>query len=570
MNSALEQYFDQFITVPDYDLNNPISQQQFFQEGGFARFFPVNPGGYQAMQPLQIRSMPDVSQNALWNSVANNGMQLGNLGLNKQQLNLQRDRFAYQKTQDVVDNKYKELQYQLGVQELDQRKKEFEINSVFNKIKLMNTMRDDFIGQEVLPQHAERWGKMVNDSGLPQALESGDIEAQAKAVSKMMGSQDYVEMYSAVKKRDHDFNVLAKVIAADKDAIQFVDMNKLMTEGVVDMDEAGYTTHKATQKALNDALTVQKTFAAQIAGQLDESELKEHALGVKVLESNMTGDPEQDMITWQKFNSKWAARKSPGGGGAALNPGTYGYILEMENRPGWDHEKAVQDALRIEQAKNSSVSKMQYSGLNPFGQDPKNPNPNMVMDDFTSKISKMALGAPYGTEHKLTGGLDGDWMRTFAGDASGFTFHGPNPTGPVFGGLLGQSEGQKGVKGSNEYTFIPHTFVVHEGGPTGTTTVKGTISTSNLAVAEKFEENPTKGANGQYEINNVKVTDINSTLGLNIPLESPYKNGTSIIGTDGKSYNAVPNGNGTYKIVDANGAVIKQSASQADIDRYKK
>ena len=38
MKSALENYLDEYLTTPDYNLENPMSQSFFYQEGGFAKF----------------------------------------------------------------------------------------------------------------------------------------------------------------------------------------------------------------------------------------------------------------------------------------------------------------------------------------------------------------------------------------------------------------------------------------------------------------------------------------------------------------------------------------------------
>lgn len=579
MNNSLQEYFNEYITTPDYDLNNPMSQQFFFQDGGFARFFPVLPGGYQPIQAVQGQNTGG-DQHALWNSFANNGIQLGrvlgNQRLLNQQLQINKDRLAYQKEADALDLQYKR-------EALDQRRYEFGINSAVDQIKLMSTIQDKYLNLPVLPQDIPDYKTVISDYKIDQyakELESATSpEASIQALQKLAGATSgmaadsrFREIQANILRRDKDLEFIKTI---PDDQLKYYKLNKYFNElssGVkgpngglptLDFDQTLFD----QDQEINRNLQQEKAYAAKAGAMLKEQDAKQAEVALGILNANLLNkdgtpkSPEEQMLAYQKFNSdiaRMTASRQP-----QLAQNEFGFMDKFGDEMGLTPQQQWAEINKYQSNKNNL---RYHADTNPFdGRNPTSPGYNIKDQNWvTQELGKAIQGQnPIGYPKPLPPSIQLQMGETLTGSKN-YTFHGNNPN----------DDGENGVKGEGNFSFIPNTVKVNGKNdpnnagkylaePNGFTTFKGTIITKDKNTALKFDKdakpvNP-GSATPEYRISDVEVTVPNTGVeGIGFELPSNLTSQNNIINLQG-GYQAMQNLDGSYIVRAPDGQTLSMT-----------
>lgn len=226
MKTALQDYIEKYITTPDIDIMSDTNREFIYQEGGYSRFFPVLPGGYQPIQAPQ-GTPPEQGQHALWNSVSQNLQGLGRIGLGNRELKMR-------ESQNKIDNELGFARLELAKQQLSQQDAQFKITTAFEQMRMSNTMIDNFNKLEFPSYRMEAYKDLLKNGGGAAAWDEYNSattpEEQLKAANKLQGflGKPELRQWSMEKKRDDetlkDLEILAK---ADPLSLQYKNISEV-------------------------------------------------------------------------------------------------------------------------------------------------------------------------------------------------------------------------------------------------------------------------------------------------------------------------------------------------------
>jgi len=230
MKTALQDYIEKYITTPDIDIMSDVNREFIYQEGGYSRFFPVLPGGYQPIQAPQ-GTPPEQGQHALWSSVAQNLQGAARIQQGNRQLKMQ-------ESQNKIDNELGYARLELAKQQLSQQDAQFKITTAFEQMRMSNTLHDRITNVE-LPSYRQKEyedyigspdGIAVNMKAYEDAVAADDLNAQMRAANKINAAMSNPNMikWSMEKKRDDetlkDLEILAK---ADPLSLQYKNISEV-------------------------------------------------------------------------------------------------------------------------------------------------------------------------------------------------------------------------------------------------------------------------------------------------------------------------------------------------------
>lgn len=341
MKTAVQDYIEKYITTPDIDIMSDTNREFIYQEGGYSRFFPVLPGGYQPIQAPQ-GTPPEQGQHALWNSVSQNLQGLGRIGLGNRQLKMQ-------ETQNKIDNELGYARLELAKQQLSQQDAQFKITTAFEQMRMSNTLHDRINNVEIPTYRQKEYedyigspdGIAVNMKAYEDAVAADDLNAQMRAANKINAamSNPNIIKWSMEKKRDDetlkDLEILAK---ADPLSLQYKNISEVASAVVsgqqpppVDWVGKDFYEKQASEQLYNEAkaqerelsirtreatiaLTEAKADLAEIDSMVTAMDLQEARLEFDELNKALAGisDPVARLDIIREYKAKVIASKSGG------------------------------------------------------------------------------------------------------------------------------------------------------------------------------------------------------------------------------------------------------------------
>ncbi len=315
MKTALQDYIEKYITTPDIDIMSDTNREFIYQEGGYSRFFPVLPGGYQPIQAPQ-GTPPEQGQHALWNSVSQNLQGLGRIGLGNRELKMR-------ESQNKIDNELGFARLELAKQQLSQQDAQFKITTAFEQMRMSNTMIDNFNKLEFPSYRMEAYKDLLKNGGGAAAWDEYNSattpEEQLKAANKLQGflGKPELRQWSMEKKRDDetlkDLEILAK---ADPLSLQYKNISEVASAVVsgqepppVDWVGNDFYEKQASEQLYNEAkakerelgvrtreanifLTQAKTDLAEIEAMVSEMDLQEATLEYQAVKAAVDAEPD--------------------------------------------------------------------------------------------------------------------------------------------------------------------------------------------------------------------------------------------------------------------------------------
>lgn len=341
MKTAVQDYIEKYITTPDIDIMSDTNREFIYQEGGYSRFFPVLPGGYQPIQAPQ-GTPPEQGQHALWSSVAQNLQGAARIQQGNRQLKMQ-------ETQNKIDNELGYARLELAKQQLSQQDAQFKITTAFEQMRMSNTLHDRITNVE-LPSYRQKEyedyigspdGIAVNMKAYEDAVAADDFNAQMRAANRINAAMSNPNMikWSMEKKRDDetlkDLEILAK---ADPLSLQYKNISEVASAVVsgqqpppVDWVGKDFYEKQASEQLYNEAkaqerelsirtreatiaLTEAKADLAEIDSMVTAMDLQEARLEFDELNKALAGisDPVARLDIIREYKAKVIASKSGG------------------------------------------------------------------------------------------------------------------------------------------------------------------------------------------------------------------------------------------------------------------
>ena len=317
MKTAVQDYIEKYITTPDIDIMSDINREFIYQEGGYSRFFPVLPGGYQPIQAPQ-GTPPEQGQHALWNSVSQNLQGLGRIGLGNRELKMR-------ESQNKIDNELGFARLELAKQQLSQQDAQFKITTAFEQMRMSNTLHDRITNVEIPTYRQKDYETFLSQpGGVAESMKAyedagDDVNAQMKAANRINSalSNPNLVKWSMEKKRDDetlkDLEILAK---ADPLSLQYKNISEVASAVVsgqepppVDWVGNDFYEKKASEQLYNEAkakerelgvrtreanifLTQAKTDLAEIEAMVSEMDLQEATLEYQAVKAAVDAEPD--------------------------------------------------------------------------------------------------------------------------------------------------------------------------------------------------------------------------------------------------------------------------------------
>lgn len=500
MNSALDDYINEYISIPNFDLTNHLNQQFFFQEGGFARFFPVLPGGYQPIQ-APIQQAPKLDQHELWASVANTITQAGAQINQKRQFNktfeLQQQKFEQDKQQNEINTQLAMANLDLSKQRLTQDQQQFDINKTFKQIELMNTISDKLLNLDLPIYRQEELKAAVTPvAEAMSSLNTADGGESLTNVSKQIGIAygklaPYIQEEAHNKQQLKEMELAAQLFPKLYDDPKYGNAGKLLMEKLNGQPPSetlhlNYDLLQQDQQILRDQQTkIQDAQVKHLEMQAKEDDANAFLLSIKgeqgkaIYEGMMeelkgVTDPSKKADIIQKWNAKTSGNQS------------------INNIPGFIEKYHDDPAMMAMLEKFVILEHTQKSVSSSTGQTAGN--------DFTSDILKLAPNV--GHNGFLDSKNQGILADTFKG--GDYSLNGPK-TSETGGGEITTKD---------NLTYIPTEIRINDDGLT--TTVTGFVKTKSVDVAKELMKDPVKNSDGYYYINDVLVTEPNTRLNIDL------------------------------------------------------
>lgn len=535
MKTALQDYIEKYITTPDIDIMSDTNREFIYQEGGYSRFFPVLPGGYQPIQAPQ-GTPPEQGQHALWNSVSQNLQGLGRIGLGNRELKMR-------ESQNKIDNELGFARLELAKQQLSQQDAQFKITTAFEQMRMSNTMIDNFNKLEFPSYRMEAYKDLLKNGGGAAAWDEYNSattpEEQLKAANKLQGflGKPELRQWSMEKKRDDetlkDLEILAK---ADPLSLQYKNISEVASAVVsgqepppVDWVGNDFYEKQASEQLYNEAkakerelgvrtreanifLTQAKTDLAEIEAMVSEMDLQEATLEYQAVKAAVDAEPDlQKKVDIIKgFKEKVKAGKAA-------------FVPNNEYSMAWMLGETDEERLAIAQ---DLLARSHTSSMKVFdSKAPVDPNNRPV----TNTLSKAIINA--------TGGKTDTWSSISSaeyGELSNVI-----PTSTRFTHPMGPMKGSVSMD-KNTDSFNPGHVRVHSSD--GSISFKGKFVTKNYKKAKAlgYTGKENDDVEYQYIIDNVNVT-------------SPY---SQISGEDLRGY--APNS----RSLNQSGSTTQQSTTQ--------
>lgn len=571
MKSALQEYMDEFVVAKDYNVNNPISQTSFFQEGGFARFIPVglSQTTYNPIPQIGTPQAPKMDQHELWNSVANNGMQLGRSFMANREMKMRKEEFGWRKEQALIDNQYKQQELEFRKTQFQEQVRQFGINSTMDQVRLMSTISDEFLNQEILAGDVEDYGTLLDTHHIPDLVKNANtpegLMELSKGLANLTADKDYRRIVGNVMNRDNAMEIYKAI----PDAMQPYILNNgeiidaFMSGKTVPppvLDQVGFAADMKATRDVNvkykeaqiknlEAQAAENTYDAMYKGIMAD-ELK---LANEVLKNNLEGKtPDQQLEIYRQFKTKYGSSA----GTTLEDPSNVWEAIAYFERQGMSSEKAIAEALRIQRTANANSVSYFGGGGGPDG--PADPNAGV------SKIGGAMLKNNPNIGRSVT--LDSGWaqeVNSALAITPGHQYHSPS--------------GGAGVDITPDVdTFIPGSYKFNgqenDTQYDGTVTVTGRLRTPDYEKAKAIDPNIKQHDSDSeakyYEVTVITTVPANIFTGADIKGKTPAGSTaaaagpqtTSEAGTmtvEGKKYSYSRDSSNNYTIKDETGKVVE-------------
>ncbi len=507
MSKALQSYVEKYIKTPDIDYKSDYNRERIFQEGGFSRYFPVLPGGYQPIQ-APTGTPPELGQHALWNSVAQNLQGMARIQQGNRQLKMT-------EAQNKIDNELGYARLELAKQQLSQQDTQFKISSAFEQIRLTNTLRDDLMGLEMPAYRSDKYSQLIAGDKIPEAMQKmsdvNDTEGATAAAGKVNSflSRPELIQWSMEKKRDDkllkDIEALAK---ADPLSLQYKNYDEAIAAvtsgqqpppidwiGDTAMEktqsENAYYYAKQKEQDLNTRAREATTALTEVKIGLAEIEAMGDKLEYEALKAAVDDEPNNqkkvDIINgYKQKKSDKVNFINPN------NPYSAGWLLGKSD----EERKALM--LEFIKADNTNSMKVSNTMVTEAGTPLTNPLANHIIDASNKTVGEW--GAIQTGDRK---------SLSLIAEGGNYTFRQDNRDGPAPTSMIG---GAPGIKRGPEDSFYPtHTRVNPDG---STVSVNGTYITPDKATAEKLGYKGEKAADGNYHAPNVSLEVSKDDVGM--------------------------------------------------------
>ena len=510
MKTAVQDYIEKYITTPDIDIMSDTNREFIYQEGGYSRFFPVLPGGYQPIQAPQ-GTPPEQGQHALWSSVAQNLQGAARIQQGNRQLKMQ-------ETQNKIDNELGYARLDLAKQQLAQQDAQFKMENAIAKAQMASSFTDKLSKGNYPVSRMNEFISLVESSGVSQALQdvySTDPDVSAAAMGKVGTFLSNPNLVRWQAEKLHTDTILKSfkeqsesdplIAAFDNSAIILgeiasgVPIDKLTPYAL----DPKYGEFKQRQLEGNAALTEAKVNLAEIEAMKSGLDVREAELLDRVLNEALAeypDDPNKQLDIIRNHKEKVAAaRKSSG------NDPINDTMIERQmyyRAQGDDAETARRKAHEDEATKHrSSVS---YNGL-------YDPNGGGLgggqQDPITNKLATNILDATnrqmdtWGPIQSADRGTINDVIETNKGY---YKFRSVNPSTktPI---------NEAVVLGKKDEYLVTHVRIDSNG---KTVSVLGSVKTTNEKLAKKLSPGIKPNEDGEYIIPNVMSAGDKADFGL--------------------------------------------------------
>jgi hypothetical protein len=539
MKTAVQDYIEKYITTPDIDIMSDTNREFIYQEGGYSRFFPVLPGGYQ---PIQAPTgTPPQDNHALWNSVSQNLLALGRQGLANREMKMR-------ESQNKIDNELGFARLELAKQQLSQQDEQFKISSAFEQMRMSNTLFDR-VSKVEFPSYRQKEyedyigspdGIATNMKAYEDAVAADDLNAQLKAANKINAamSNPNIIKWSMEKKRDDetlkDLEILAK---ADPLSLQYKNISEVASAvvsgqqpppvdwvGVTPEEKALSAQAYEAAKAQDRELSIQtretaiwvaeaKAGLAEIDAMMtqldvDEARLLKETLDAALALPEYANDPEKrlKLIRDHKEVVRTEAAKTAAiRAGATLNDPSnqWEYVpWLLRNNPGMSRAEA--EKIAAEKVRNEKSSKVSYNGL----YDPNGGGPGGGQQDpITNKLATNILDATnrqmdtWGPIQSADRGTVNDVVETNKGY---YKFRSVNPSTktPI---------NEAVTLGKDDEYLVTQVRIDSNG---KTVSVLGSVKTTDEKLAKKLSPGIKPNEDGEYIIPNVMSAGDKADFGL--------------------------------------------------------
>ena len=537
--TALERYYRDYVKMPDFDLDNDINRVLFFKEGGFVRFTPKFPDGGFARYfdvvnqgtPLPGVAMPQIDQPSLrYDDVQHIQAATQAVG-NFSRIRQGNQQLKMQKEQQVIDNEMAKLNLQARKDELDFRKTAFEHQKLTDNFTMMNTIKDEILNLEYLPEDAttiegiltgKDWGNLFelatsgdNPDAMSQLQKAAmDIKMNPAVIRAQVKKKKFDDDQTLIKSMNPEFlnnytnyNERQGAIVNGQAVPEFkVDNDKYQTDLANQKELDQYTAEATIELRKQQALKAKSEgYKAQIQATIDKAQWDDYQKEVDAIEaSNLTDD--------EKTNKKEAAARKYEGKFSNSNQNLGGVAAQIQfyEDQGYDLETArrmVHEDMAKDKTMTYNMNGTQASG-----------DPTQSVADPKSALIMKGVGYQYG-QYANAGENGAILSKAVLGSASQLTLHGT--TGQDDQGNYIPRASTIGANNAPHLTgkdaYAVSSYKVNDDGSVSTV---GQVTTSNKELAEWLEPGvkPVKVATDgtpTYVINGVITTATSEQLNLN-------------------------------------------------------
>lgn len=515
MKTAVQDYIEKYITTPDIDIMSDTNREFIYQEGGYSRFFPVLPGGYQPIQAPQ-GTPPEQGQHALWSSVAQNLQGAARIQQGNRQLKMQ-------ETQNIIDNELGYARLDLAKQQLAQQDAQFKMENAIAKAQMASSFTDKLSKGNYPVSRMNEFISLVESSGVSQALQdvySTDPDVSANAMGKVgvfLSNPNLVKWQAEKLHTDTILKSFKEQSEADPLISAFDNSTVILGEiaSGVPVDKLSpyvldpkYGEFKQRQLEGNIALAEIKFDLAEIEVSKSKLDVKEQELLDKVLAEALAeypDDPQKQLDIIRDHKEKvqtQAAKAAAIRAGATLNDPSnqWEYVpWLLRNNPGMTMQEA--EKLAAEKMRNEKSSRVSHNGL-------WNPNdPGTNPDPITNKLATNILDATnrqmdiWGPIQSADRGTINDIIETNKGYYK-FRSVNPNTKLPI---------NEAVVLGKNDEYLVTQVRIDSNG---KTVSVLGSVKTTNEKLAKKLSPGIKPNEDGEYVIPNVMGAGDKADFGL--------------------------------------------------------
>lgn len=527
MASQFQNYFDHNLVPLDYDLDNPITRQFFFQEGGFSRFHPVVPGQPSVPNIAIPTTRPEGDKSLeIWNSYGQAAVNLGRTQLaerqfraqersNEEVLNLQKEKFEW-------DKAYQQASLNLQQEQFEQQKSVQEFNKTVAQFNLINTMVDKISNLEIPSYHVDTFKDAANVAGIYTAIAGIDsgrpesINDAGRAYAKLVTSDAYrtieadkasdkavIERLNKLTPDEHRFITNRAEILQSATSGQKLPEIKIDQEGL-----DAYRERKANVDLLHDEAKIQKL----------QNDAEKQAI-----ENEFTSIMIDQILTAYENAPEEDKMEVLGRGMAALE----GKYKEQQQKVPTTLVEAIMANIDLSHmSQEERMNFLERVGAIHHGKNLSTSGGVETVDSAMGKAMHSVLGDnfQYGKDYPLNSNAKG----ILAGHARSV---------PPSGGFIAVKPAKHGRWRTTEakniiidgntapgYEFIPTSITVEAfsdepNTPSGRVKVTGHVKTTNKDIAEKINPNAEKDPQGKYTISG--VTGYYDADQLHIPTKTP-------------------------------------------------